>query len=258
MAGEFSRLAVVLALSFRSSLRGLRLVGLAAFAAVPTVLLAVIASARASPSSLEDAAEVFVGRLTLPVVIMVIVLVIAVAQFRNEIDSETLVYLSDRSVDRSTLVFGKFLGAWGASLLLALPAALLPFAVVSSAGGGPSSDTLLPVVASAVLLATAAYVGFFLFLGLVSRSALFIGLLFGFLWEELFLLLPGDAPRLTLSFYFRSFLSGAISTGPLSGFSGAIPDGLAAMTLIAVTVAFLCFAIVAFRFLETAPEQGSA
>ncbi|HYA71216.1 MAG TPA: hypothetical protein VEH28_07615 [Thermoplasmata archaeon] len=258
MAGEFGRLFVVLSLGFRSSLRGLRLVGLAAFAAVPTLLLVVIASAGASASTLENAAELFVGLLTIPVVIMVIVLVLSVAQFRNEIDSETLVYLSDRSVGRATVVLGKFLGAWWASLLLALPAALLPFVVVSGAGGSPSSGALVPAIVVGVLLATAGYVGFFLFLGLVSRSALFIGLLFGFLWEELLVLLPGDAPRLTLSFYVRSLLSGLLSVGPLSGYSGAVSAALAAMTLIGVTVAFLCFAIVAFRFLETAPEQGSA
>jgi ABC-type transport system involved in multi-copper enzyme maturation permease subunit len=257
MTGELTRLFVVLSLSLRSSLRGLRLIGLASFAAVPTILVAAIASARASPGTLENASELLVGALTLPVVIMVIVLVIAVAQFRNEIDAETLVYLSDRSVGRGTVVFGKYLGAWGASLLLALPAALVPFAVVAGMGGSPSSNILVPAIASAVLLATAAYVGFFLFLGLVSRSALFIGLLFGFLWEELLVLLPGEAPRLTLAFYYRSFLSGETPTGPLSGYAGAIPDGLAAAALVGVTVAFLCFAIVAFRFLETAPERGS-
>jgi ABC-2 type transport system permease protein len=258
MTGQISRMLVVLSLSFRSSLQGLRLFGLAAFAAVPTVLVGAIASTGASPTLLENASELFVGALTLPVVIMVIVLVIAVAQFRNEIDAETLVYLSDRSVGRGTVVFGKFFGAWGASLALALPAALLPFAVVSAAGGGPSSPTVVPAVAASVLLATAAYVGFFLFLGLVSRSALFIGLLFGFLWEELLLLLPGDAPRLTLAFYFRSFLSGEISSGPLAHFAGAVPGTLAAVTLFSVTVAFLVLTVAAFQSLETAPDRGNA
>ncbi|HYB77113.1 MAG TPA: hypothetical protein VEE83_00330 [Thermoplasmata archaeon] len=258
MTGELSRMLVVLSLSFRSSLRGLRLVGLAAFAAVPTVLVGAVASTGASPALLESASELFVGVLTLPVVIMVIVLVIAVAQFRNEIDAETLVYLSDRSVARGAVVFGKFFGAWGASLVLALPAALLPFVVVSAAGGGPSSNVVVPTIAASVVFATAAYVGFFLFLGLVSRSALFVGLLFGFLWEELLLLLPGDAPRLTLAFYFRSFLSGGISSGPLSNFPSAIPGTLAAVTLFSVTVAFLVFAVVAFQSLETAPDRGTA
>ena len=257
MTGELPRLLVLVSLSLRSSLRGLRLAGLALFAAVPTALVGAIASAHASSASLEAASELFVGVLTLPVVIMVIVLVIAVAQFRNEIDAETLVYLSDRSVARATVVMGKFLGAWGASLLLALPAALLPFVVVEAAGGGPPNAVLIPAVALTVVLATAAYVGFFLFLGLVSRSALFVGLVFGFLWEELLLLLPGDAPRLTHAFYFRSDLTGEVSTGPLSGFAGAIPDSLAAAVLISVTVAFLCLAIAAFQFLETAPERGS-
>lgn len=258
MTGELDRFSVVSSLSFRSSFRGARLLGLAAFAAFPTLLLVALASAGTSPSTLESAAEQLLEALTLPVVVMVIVLVIAVAQFRNEIDAETLVYLSDRSVRRATLVVGKFTGAWAASLVLAIPAALLPFVVVEAAGGGPANDTVVPVLVGAILLATAAYVAFFLFLGLVSRSALIIGLLFGFLWEELLLLLPGDAPRLTLAFYTRSFLSGEVTSGPLSKYPGAIPAPVAIAGLIGVVVAFLVMASVAFSHLETAPERGAS
>ena len=258
MTGELSRLGVIAALSFRGSLRGLRVVGLAAFAAIPSLLVLALIAAATPGDKLANAAESLVGVLTLPIVVMVIVLVLAVAQFRNEIDSETLVYLSDRSVSRPTIVFGKYVGAWAASLVLVVPAAVLPLGISTAAGGAPY-DALVPVVILAVaVLGSAVYVGFFLFLGLVTRYALIIGLLFGFVWEELLPLLSGDAPRLTLVYYLDSLLSGELTSGPLSGYPTAIPALGDVVVLIAVTLACLLLASFAFRFLETAPERASA
>ena len=258
MMRELSRLAAVATFSFRGSLRGLRAVGLAAFAAVPSLLVLALVSASISGSTLANAAEQLVAVLTLPIVVMVIVLVIAVAQFRNEIDNEPLVYLSDRSATRSTIVLGMYLGAWGTSLVLVLPAALLPLAISTVAGGTPYEAAVPLVIAVTAILASAAYVAFFLFLGLVSRSALIIGLLFGFLWEELLPLLSGDAPRLTLTYYLDSFLSGELTHGPLSGFPTAVPPLAAAIILILVTVIFLVLAALAFRYVETVPDRASA
>jgi ABC-2 type transport system permease protein len=258
MTGALARVGVVASLSFRGSLRGLRAIGLAVFALAPTLLLIALAGEGASGTSLANAAETLLAILTLPVIVMVIVLVIAVAQFRNEIDAETLVYLSDRSVSRPVLVIGKYVGAWTASLVLAVPAALLPFAVASLGGPPAIPGGVIAVAGAAAALASAVYVAFFLFLGLVSRSALIIGLLYGFLWEELLLLLPGDAPRLTVAYYVRAFLSGEISSGPLSGFPTSVSVGGAIAALLVVVVFFLLAATIAFRYLETAPERVSA
>lgn len=258
MTGEVARLLAVTSLSFRGSLRGLRALGLAAFAAIPSLIVLSLVFAHPSANALANAGEGLFALLTLPIIIMVVVLVLAVAQFRNEIDAETLVYLSDRSVARSTIVAGKYLGALGGSLVLVLPAALVPLGIALLGGGTPYADAVPAVVAAAAILAAAVYVGFFLLLGLVSRLALFIGLLFGFLWEELLPLLPGDVPRLTLVYYLESFLSGSLSSGPLSGFSTSVSSPVAVTALLSVTVLCLVAAVVAFRHLETSPERESA
>jgi len=258
MTGELGRLGTVAWLSFRSGLQGLRAIGLAAFALFPTVIVAAIASAHPAAATLSNAALELFSLLTLPIVAMVILLVLAVAQFRTEIDSETLVYLSDRSIARPTVVVGKYLGAVGSALAFVVPAGVLPLAVATLAGGSSYGAAVPGAVAGAALLATLAYTGFFLFLGLVTRSALLVGLLFGFLWEELLPLLPGDVPRLTVIFYLRSYLSGSIGSGPLSGYSGAVTSGAAVAVLVLVPVAFLLFASLAFRYFETAPEKETA
>jgi ABC-2 type transport system permease protein len=256
--GDFVRIMVVASLSFRSAFRGLRTLGLVAFALVPGLLVLSLTTAHASPASMENAAQVLLGLLTLPIVVMVVVLVIAVAQFRNEIDSETLVYLTDRSVSRSTLVVGKYLGAWAASLTLVVPAALLPLGIAGATGAALNPTVVPLVIVAATVLASAVYVGFFLFLGLVSRSALMIGLVFGFIWEELLLLLPGSVPRLTVSYYVRCFLSGEVQTGPLSGFPTGVSAPVAVAVLLGVAAFFLIASMWALRNLETAPERVSA
>lgn len=257
MTGELGRLGTVVWLSFRGSLNGTRALGLAAFAAMPAVIVAAIAAAHPTASALSDSALALFALLTLPIVAMVVILVLAVAQFRAEIDAETLVYLSDRSVDRSTLVVGKYLGSVAAALALIVPASLLPLAVAVLGGGSDYASGVAGAVAAAAILATLAYGGFFLFLGLAIRSALLVGLIFGFLWEELLPLLPGEVPRFTVIFYLRSYLSSAISSGPLSGYGGALDGSSAVAVLVLFGVAFVLLGCFVFRFLETAPEKES-
>lgn len=258
MTGELQRLGAVVWLSFRSGIQGIRALGLAAFALLPAVIVAAIAFARPAPATLSDAALTLFGLLTLPIVAMVILLVLAVAQFRSEIDAETLVYLSDRSVGRPTLVVGKYLGAAASALVFVVPAAILPMAVALLGGGTAYAGAVPAAVTAAAVLATFAYAGIFLFLGLATRSALLVGLLFGFLWEELLPLLPGDVPQLTVIFYLRSFLSGETGSSPFSGYPGAVATGTAVATLVMVAVAFVVLASAVFRYLETAPEKETA
>ncbi len=123
------RPATIAGLSFRCRLAGLRVVGLAAFAAVPSLIVLALHSARPPADTLANAALDLFPSLTLPIVVMGIVLVISIAQFRNEIVNETLVDLSDRSIRRPTIVAGNYLGA---SLNPGVPASLLPLAIAAA------------------------------------------------------------------------------------------------------------------------------
>lgn len=258
MTGEWTRLGAVTWLSLRGSLRGARVIGLVAFALVPTLIVVAVASTHPAASTLSGSAEQLFAVLTLPIVTMVIVLVLAVAQFRNEIDNETLLYLSDRSITRPMIVVGKYLGALAAALVLVVPATLVPLSVAVLSGGTPYSVEVPAALAVAAILAAVAYSGFFLFLGLVSRAALLIGLLYGFLWEELVPLLPGSAPRLTLVFYLRNFLSAELTNGPLSGYPTPLTPTGSFLVPIGVAITFLVLGSVFFRYLETAPERELA
>jgi ABC-2 type transport system permease protein len=258
MSSEMGRLYAVSTLAFRGSLTGLRLVALAAFALVPSIIVAALVSAHPSGTTLSGAAEVLFAELTLPIVNLLIVLVLFVSQFRTEIDAETLVYLSDRSATRPAIVLGKYAGGVAASLAFGIPAALLPLAIAEVGGGTPYAAAVPLTFVAVTILATLAYGAFFLFLGLVTRSALLIGLIYGILWEELLNFLPGDVPQLTVLYYLHSLLSWELPSGPLSGFPTSDALAVVIVAPIAVAIAFLTLASGVFRYVETAPERESA
>ncbi|MCI4340012.1 MAG: hypothetical protein L3J73_01915, partial [Thermoplasmata archaeon] len=108
-------ISTVAYLSFRGSLRGIRSIALAALASVPTlVILALVAAGTDGSVTVDAAQSLFLG-LTVPIVFVVVILVLAVAQFRSEIDDDTLAFLSSRSIPRWGLVVGKYAGAASAA-----------------------------------------------------------------------------------------------------------------------------------------------
>ncbi len=96
--------------------------------------------------------------------------------------------------------------------------------------------------------------GLFLFLGLVGRAALLIGILYGFLWEELVPLLPRSAPRLTLVFYLRNFLSTELTRGPFPGYPAPFTATGSVLVPIALAAVFVVLGSLAFQYIRDAPR----
>ena len=253
-----SRMLEVAYVAWRSSLLGLRAVGLAVLAAIPTLIVLAIVGSGAPLPTASRAAEALFPTLTLRVVTVLTVLVVGVGLFRSEIELDTLTYLTTRSVRRASIAVGKYLGGFGATAVFLVPAALAPLAVATAAGA-PAPPAVVPeTLVAVVLLACAAYGGFFLLLGLVSRSALVLGLIYGFLWEELILLLPGQFPKLTVLYYLLSYTSLEVTAGPLSGFATVVTPATAIAVPLAVAVTWVVLTAGLVRYVETAPERISA
>jgi len=248
----------VTVLSFRTSLRGIRTLALAAFAAVPTLILLALVAARSAPGVLGNEAQTLFLILTLPVVVIVVMLILAVAQFRNEIDDDTLTYLASRSIPRGGIVVGKYLGSVAAASLLLVPAALAPVALAVAAGAAAPPAGVVGALVAMTVLACVAYGALFLLLGLLTSWALLYGLLLGFLWEELLRRLPGSVPHLTIAFYLRSLAADLVTAGPLSGFPTAVPTFDAVAGPVLAAVVFLAVAVAAIRYVELVPERTSA
>lgn len=255
---DVSRVLYVAWLGFRSSLVGLRALALAALAAIPTLIVVAIAASGAGGGPTEQAAQGLFLTLTLRVLLLLVVLVVFVSLFRSEIELDTLTYLSTRSISRPGLAVGKYLGGLAAALVLLLPAGLLPLAVAGAAGAPAPPAAISVVIVEVVALATLAYGAFFLLLGLLSRQALVIGLVYGFFWEELLLILPGQFPKLTVLYYLLSLGSLESPSGPLTGFPTVVSVGVAALVPILVALAWVTVTAFLVRSVETAPERIAA
>jgi ABC-2 type transport system permease protein len=255
---DLPRVLTVAHLSFRSAFQGLRTWALGALAAISALVVLALVLAAKDVTTTENAAQTLFLTLTVRVVIGLVVLVIAAAQFRSDIEQDTLTYLSSRSVTRPEIVLGKYLGAVGASLVFLLPAGIAPLLIAGLGGAPPPPTAVAGSILAIVLLATFAYSAFFLFLGLVTRNALLLGLIFLFLWEELVLLLPGDFPKLSLLYYFQSFANGEVSSGPFSGSLTSVSPGADVLAPLIVAVFFVVLTAMLFRNVETAPQRTSA
>jgi ABC-2 type transport system permease protein len=255
---EPSRILTIARLAFRSSFRLGRTVGLALLAVCPALIVAAIAGSGGGVANTESAAQTLFEGLTIRIVIGLVVLVVAIGQFRDEIEQDTLTYLTSRSAERPDIVVGKYLGAVGASLCFLLPAAVLPLLVAGLAGAPPPPTAVTEAVLAITLLATLAWSAIFLTLGLLTRNALILGLIYLFLWEELALGLPGDFPKLTVLYYLLNLSNDLVASGPLSGLESGLSTASAVAGPIVVALVFVAFTAIRFRTAETAPGRTSA
>ncbi|HYK93258.1 MAG TPA: hypothetical protein VEY07_04355 [Thermoplasmata archaeon] len=255
---EVPRMLVVAALTIRASFTGLRPIALAVLASIPTLIVVAVLAGRGSTDSAASAAFGLFGTLTLRVVLMLIVLVLLTSQFRSEIELDTLTYLTTRSIPRAQVAVGKYLGGVSASLALLLPAALAPAGVAALAGATMPSVATPEAIVVVTVFATLAYGAVFLLFGLLTRSALILGLIYGFLWEELLLFLPGQFPRLTVLYYLGALATRMAPTGPFSGPLPPISLAAAAAAPLLVAVVFVGLTAFLLRTIETAPQRVSA
>lgn len=148
-----------------------------------------------------DAAYDLIGSYGLNLLVPLTALVFAAAALGDPTEDGTLVYLWHRPIARASIA----LAAWAAALCIAIPFAVVP-TVISAAATGTGSDLIVGAAASS-LLATAAYSGLFLCLGLLVRRALTWGLTYVLIWEG-FVARSGTGPaRLSILVYAQSVLA---------------------------------------------------
>ena len=218
MESPLVRLGVVTGAAFRASFAGATGYGVIAAGAVYPVIVAGIAAARFAGLDLLATAETLYSTLFLPVILLITSLVLGVAPFRGELEEDTLVYPLNRTVPRPVLVVGKFLGSAAASVSVVLPSALAGTGVAAAWATGPTygSPALLETVVLVTVLAAVTYGAIFLLLGLLTRQALVVGLLFGFIWETFVSVIAGPIRTLTVVYHLRGIAAGLMTTGPFA------------------------------------------
>ena len=239
---------VVTTLTVRYLLSSRRGIATLALSWVPLLLVGSLALAKVASFDILLFQSLMVP-IFLQVVLIFVTLVNGTALVREEIEDNTLPYLLTRPLSKVTVAASKYAGYLVAVLVLLVPPIVLAYGVTEAyAGSGLGTDLdVLEGFLAVTVLGAAAYGAFFLLLSVVLRRPLTVGLLFGFLWENIVVNLPGSVPKLSVVFYLNSILKGMISVGPLTGFRSDVPASWAAVILLVFTVVLLVLAAVAFQ-----------
>jgi ABC-2 type transport system permease protein len=227
--GPIERTLVVASVTFRSAFVGTRGVALGLSAAIYPLVVLGIAAGQFAGLDLLGTAEVLYSTLFLPVVLLLVCLVLGVGAFRGELEDDTLVYPLNRTIPRAALAAGKYLGLVAAAALLLIPSAVVGGAIAAVLGNGPTvaSPGLTEALLLLTILAILSYSAIFFLLGLLTRQALVIGLLYGFLWETFISLIAGPIRELSVIYYLRGVGTALAPTGSLgAGVSAIAPDGV--------------------------------
>jgi ABC-2 type transport system permease protein len=148
--------------------------------ALPSVLLILAGILRLTGVADTGNARGVLAGLALGTLVPLLGLIIGTGVIAPEIDEGTIIYLLAKPVGRPTIVLTKLLVAIGcAALFAALPTLLAGLIMVGTEEG------LAVAYAVGALVGSVAYCAVFLLLGVVTRHAVVIGLLYALLWESL-------------------------------------------------------------------------
>src|SRR2546428_6633808 len=233
---ELRRAAVVAVLTVRYLLTTRRAIVTALLAMIPLIVVLSLAAAR-----VQSYGVVLFQILMVPLFLQVVLIFVTIVQagllIRKEIDDDTLPYLLTRPISKPAVVLYKYLGYVVAMFVLLVPPLVVAYGVTEAYAGssfGADLDVLGAFLAVTVL-GGLAYGALFTLLSVATRRPLFVGLMFGFVWEGVVGSIPGDVPKLSVIYYIRSVLQGQIGTGPLHDFGSKTSSGVAAAGNVGVT-----------------------
>ncbi len=154
----------------------------------------------------------------LSLVLVVTALVHGSRLFREDLEDNTLAYLTTRGISKASLVAYKFLGYYGSALLIVTLPIVATYFLAAASTGVPAAENIgvLGAFMAMAAVGIAAFGGLFLLIGFALKRALMAGLLYGFLWETILPILPGNVPLLSITHYLRSIGKNLVSTGILS------------------------------------------
>jgi ABC-2 type transport system permease protein len=163
-------------LTFRQLFTRKRLVASALFAAAPLVItLFFKATAHTyDPNGTQFLRELYSGIVAF-VLLPLSAVVLGTAAFGGEIDDGTIVYLLVKSLPRWQLILSKYVVAVIATFVMMVVAILLPWLVL---GAPLESWPVVEGFAAGIALGAALYNALFVTMGLMSKRALVLGLLY--------------------------------------------------------------------------------
>jgi len=248
---SFRKAWVVTSLTLRYLLGTRRVIATALLAAFPLILTLSLAGARIESFDII-LFQRFMVPLYLQVVLIFVTLVNATALIREEIDDNTLPFLLTRPISKPALVAYKYVGYLIAVLPLLVAPVVLAYGVTEAYRGlGFTADAdVLWGFLTTTILGTAAYGALFLFISVMVRRPLAVGLLIGFVWESGVGSIPGDVRKLSVIHYLQTILKDVVAIGPLKDYVTDLSAGAAAGVLIVFSIAMVILSAFVFQQME--------
>lgn len=202
-----------------------RLVGIAGLGAL-AILLGLLARWDTDPLAASADAAAAYG---LGILVPLATLWLGTAAVGDLVEDRLLVYLWLKPVPRWQLPAAAIL----ATFAVVAPLTAIPLAAAALVAG---AGELALASAAAMILAALAYSGVFVAAGLWFRRAVWIGIAFVLLWENVVAQISAGTTRLTISGWARAVLASA-DTGDADVTLGDLSGGLALVVLPAIAIA---------------------
>jgi ABC-2 type transport system permease protein len=170
---------VVMQLTLRSLLSRRRLVFLLL---LPGALLALSLLVRWLAGPGEEVAANLLNVFALGAVVPLLGLIAGSGSIGPEIDDGSIVYLMAKPLNRFVIVVSKLVVATGVVLAFAVLPTLVAGFVLAGFAASPARDLILGFTLAAAV-ASLAYSALFLLLGVLTRNAVVLGLLYALVWE---------------------------------------------------------------------------
>jgi ABC-2 type transport system permease protein len=166
----------VTGLTFRQLFTRKRLIASVLFAASPLIIMLFFRATKhaADPTGVQFLRELYSGIVAF-VLLPLSAVVFGTAAFGGEIDDGTIVYLLVKDLPRWQLVLSKYVVAVISTFAMMFVAILLPWLAI---GAPADSAPLFQAFAAGIALGSALYCAIFVTMGLMSKRALVIGLLY--------------------------------------------------------------------------------
>jgi len=247
----FRQARTLIVVTVRYLLGTRRVIPTALLASAPVVIALAFAVARIPTYDILVFQSLMVP-LFLQVVLIFVTLVNATTLVREEIEDNTLPYLMTRPISKPAIAVYKYVGYLVAVLVLLVPPVVLAYAVTEGHSGDPMTADLdvLGALLLTTVLGSVAYGALFLFLSVLVRKPLAVGLLIGFVWESVVSSFPGDVPKISIIHYLKSIIKDLVAVGPLTNYTSDISTGIAVAVLVGFSIAMLVLALFQFQQME--------
>jgi len=167
----------------------------------------------------------------------------------DEIEDNTLVYLTTSPVSKSSILIGKFMANFVISSVIILVGLFISY-LISNFSHFFELRSLKEIFTfcSIGLLAILAYFSLFTLIGSFFKKSVLIGIVFIFGWESMVQFLPGTTQKLTIIHFVKSLLPANLTqkSGFLMFQLKASSTAESVITLLFLSILFLSLSIIIF------------